>query len=576
MKNPISAFFSSAMVKHTDAVAEYTIDNIANSNLSADKKRWATDIFSLFWDLHSLTTSLQEGGEFPRTKGKFSPNCKGSLLVKNCNYIVLDDDGEEIILFQGNSSLGWIYFKRQNLVIKKLKSAAAPEISRFIDFYNGEAANIFSSSDAAFFKGYSLGYDRPYHYFYDHLSGLYEAMRSSAANLVDKNFFTVSGSNFLPVAEVFGINITEFFSETELNNNIIACRGFLVRIVRAANQSYDNYNFRRFLLSHPAVQNNLDVHRDVKYKIWFGLCSEKRSWYQYRDAIVEVAKFFKRRNEKVLFVFDGITLPSNFSEGMFNEPALKENNILESLREDLPDNICIKSMIKTTALEKIKSAADVDFFFCNRATDSMYPAKISCKPGIAFGANAMPIGGHTHIRTTMVPKDWVKDVSHGDDITKISFHIDPQKVLGLFLETFARAVENRMHIKPYLSCEGLFFLRWENNGFVYKAECRDQYALIAFQKDYILSRLGKESIPLRMGEYYTLHFKCEYEASLDVKFIYFVRRIDGVEERRFARPSGYIDLFGNDYSLIYGFKVAVKGAGDFCFYDIELVRVGQE
>jgi len=562
-------------------VGQYVVDKMEFGDLLSHIPRWVKDVFSLFWDLHALGAVLSElkaqGQFFLSIEGSsVNARCVGSAFLSGVNYLFFRAESDSFIFSQGNSALAWVYHFESGFLYKKLPQDFSGELGRVLGWCaeNG-VDDAFFNREAARFDGFYLGHPRPFHYFYDHLSAFYELNSYYPGLLRDLDFYGQAEDCFINVSHLVGGGVVcKKVEPALLNKYLFNAGGFIFRVVRGANQSFDNYGFRRFILNYveEKVSGDEALSRqlsslDGEVVIWFGVCAEKRSWYQQKEAFQSILDKLCLQGRSVTLLFDGLTAPEGKAECDFSRGESSDYEYVGSLAESLNFDGKYINMAGLSAWKKVAFANKVTAFLANCATDSMYPAKISCKSGVGFSASIMRTSQHTHVRTLKIPKSWVfDDLAEGLNEAKVSFNIDPERVSNLFCSLLEAVKPSVLKVKSK-SCLGS-----EGEGYKFLISSND---LLSFPVDVNcfsesgLAAVG--SVLLLEDQKLDLRVEVEGQLGVDVWLECVEKLMSGVSRKRVFRIDRYYTIDGVETKSLSSFKLSARGRGEFLFFGVSAV-----
>lgn len=143
---------------------------------------------------------------------------------------------------------------------------------------------------------------------------------------------------------------------------------------------------------------------------WVGIATEKRSWLEQVEGIVNIISKLKGRFNNILILIDGRTFPLHPSKIDYNA-KIKDDDVFERIRA-ASDGVDFYSLIGKTPLEKLAFARKINLFFSSFATDSMYPSALSEKLGVVYVAPSIGEQRKLHVHHSIieVPSDKVTEI----------------------------------------------------------------------------------------------------------------------------------------------------------------------
>ena len=547
------------------------IDSLSSEPLV--RREWVKLVFGLFWssfDYAELLKTVKVTGilRIGFAESDISAICCSSLSIGAGHYLIFYSGCGYFVFYQGNNTLGWVNDVSRSVVYKRLPGGCSSDILRlanYLDRRPGLVTKLFCSRSSTF-RGFYFGHPRPFHFFADHLSGLYELLGVQRNLLSFQKLYVMSQGCFLPPDELFDLQCNmEPITTSELNENLLADSGFVVRLTRGWHQAYDNFNLRRKIVAYCDVKCLEPRLLRNKYylKIWVGLCTEKRVWYQQLECLAAILGSSELVGKKVLLIIDGMT--AKLGEAVDVAASSKQLSFVgEFLSRHTVCSYELVSIAGRHACTKISYANQVDFFLANAATDSIYPSKFACRPGVVYSSNAMSTIQHPHVRAIRVPSSWVVDSAQGaKNVSEVSFNICPDKVSGLFL-SFTKGLEDSISSLTLLSSgRGLRYLGREHGGDVYFVSEIADY--ISFSFDPLLLDVSSSGLPC--SNYADLYVHLETEPTVEAR----VECITGEVSPRAVPFRDGRNLVFKNISQASKFRLQVRGQGRLCFYGASLL-----
>ncbi|MGD1809756.1 tetratricopeptide repeat protein [Dapis sp. BLCC M126] len=265
------------------------------------------------------------------------------------------------------------------------------------------------------YSGLFVAQDRPYHYFYDYLYGVHILNTQGLINPTT-NIYTLKGSNFMSVSQMYGLNRDDYASDYKsINQKLLKNREFII----SSSVQYHKHHNKKILDDLDAIlvnsalhlcnpSDNLILDNLIKTAeacfplIWIGIAGEKRAWKELVEAVPQIINLIHQSFPKVGVVLDGRTFPLTPSKGNYNKKMTAvDKEIAKQVEEKLISEIKVFNLVGITAAEKLCFANIIDFFITHVATDSLFVSRICKKPGIVHeprlrgGQRSMHI--HHHI-----------------------------------------------------------------------------------------------------------------------------------------------------------------------------------
>jgi hypothetical protein len=162
--------------------------------------------------------------------------------------------------------------------------------------------------------------------------------------------------------------------------------------------------------------------------LWVGLCAEKRGWEGQEEGIASVAEQLQASRGSVALIADGMTRTVGQDRTAFRQAACgAEIAVLERIKDRLP-GVRIFDLIGAGSAEKIAFGSACGLFLAGGMTDSMWPAKLGARPGVAHTSTVADISSQSHPRTRHFPKSKVRDLPGREksNFTLVSYRIKPE------------------------------------------------------------------------------------------------------------------------------------------------------
>lgn len=396
------------------------------SESRCDELRGAFDALkSPFWAINAIQSIERENAlRLPGLSGNQNVFCRFSHSVDDYNYLCFSNDNDVYYLVQHCTNVCIIV--PENLTVIQLSAVSSwvdvslRKLSVVFDFIlNNERyfLQLIMGDCRGTFLGISLTQSRPYHYFYDYMTGLNCLLERTTSSYL-----------------VYGIEGFDFFDPSGLSpriryetvlqpdfNNLLLTGGYYVIMpcVQHYVSDYDRdlrlLSNKLLALSESLVEDRLMLDRtDYELVVWAGISIEKRSWIEQMEGFTHIFREINERYGKVAILVDGRTFPLHPRSGDFASKS-KEDALYARLRDDNPA-LSFFNLIGKTASEKIAYASVCDFFISNYATDSIYPSAVCGKPGVVFAAPSM--GGerrlHVHHKIVEIPSERVRAADEGN------------------------------------------------------------------------------------------------------------------------------------------------------------------
>jgi len=350
-----------------------------------------------------------------------------SFVVDDKNYIAFTN-GEDVFYIVQHSCNVCLFYPSKLLVIKL---SIDPWVYEVVESIPRLFQAVVSCIRPEFlnrnsnFLGLNLSHSRPYHYFYDYVHGL-----ARLTNICHKSFdtFSIKGFDFFNLDELSVVSNFSSFSEQNLNSYVAGNNGFLImptvqlvpsdEIIKVSNVPFESSNEKISLISELLSSSiiRFDEHAfplnfdNYDFVFWVGIATEKRSWLEQVEGIVNIINKLKGRFNNILILIDGRTFPLHPSKIDYNA-KIKDDDVFERIRA-ASDGVDFYSLIGKTPLEKLAFARKINLFFSSFATDSMYPSALSEKLGVVYVAPSIGEQRKLHVHHSIieVPSDKVTEI----------------------------------------------------------------------------------------------------------------------------------------------------------------------
>jgi|GEM_PF-2157989 len=382
--------------------------------------------------------------ELPSIFSDGTARCTGSFQVGVRNFIRFADKHESFYLIQHHKFFRAIYFPLRRLLVCPDEAGLGVEVAAGLDrevLRLLPRLSIHCERKESQFMGLAVSYPRPYHFFYDLLPVVF-SWWSSRPEIISRlpSVAQLTDGDFLSVKDFFSLACVEhkFSSFQQMNDFLVENDGFFLHPGYAKRRRVEFDELDEYLRAYALGQSEIGRELNIRKKtsdiiVWAGVCAEKRSWLEARDALKQLTLKLSTRYTSVSVVVDGLTATSS---KIFSESYENELSLLKDLVAEVPENIDIFNLVGATAVDKIAAAQNVDFFLTSFLTDSMYVARFGKKKGVAHGAKAAAYYDHIHTNSFFVPEYYITDLLSKSESNwaKISYSIDSDQVVDYCLE----------------------------------------------------------------------------------------------------------------------------------------------
>lgn len=378
---------------------------------------------------------------FDKIEGIEKFKCWSSrLILGQYNFLIFDGDGEFFCVIQRIRCVEMVWFPSEGVLYSEFSDGMHKlAVEKFIVRIMKERDRVGPLVPGSL-QGALVSFHRPYHYFYQVLSGL-ELM--SRLTLFERlpNFVSLSSGHFSSPARLYKVDIEEivFDIEDELNDFLVERNGFLLSCVCGSDSPFyrdvehrvvsDAENFK--LISDDLI--NLKNHALSGGKVlWLGLMAERRVWREQVEALSKIINCQFVMDPSTIFVIDGWTSPEAKSStiSVYEQVYLE---VMQSLLNSVPKDTRTLSLIGRPPREKIFAGLCSNFFLADMATSSMFISRFCKKHGVVHANPSMNYQGHEHFNVTTIPLEYVVE----DDVEnklKAGYSIASDVVVNIFFE----------------------------------------------------------------------------------------------------------------------------------------------
>lgn len=437
------------MANFLEIILPLSGDNDDDDDLSEGMKIKANEIhdivFSEDFTCNILNSAVEDGFLSLNVAGE-KYFCAQSFLLGLKNYLFFkSSSGSCFILEQRHKAVSEIIFPNERVVFKYDKNPS--QVEQLLSL--GDVRKILSEnsekSKGRGFGGVLVSYARPYHFFYDTLPAFisfYKQSSFSSELIRTSGLVCIKDKTFID-PNVFlesDVSIDWFENEADLNDvgKLYLKVGYPLKDFKYRREVEVDSSTRIIINSLQGREVSCEPRlNSLDFNLWIGVCTEKRSWHESKKGIQSVVDFFLSKYKKINLIVDGMTRPVGVERNDFlSEPRVKKevifsNSILMKYEND--SRVRATNLIGETACCKILVAQSVDFFITNFLTDSMYPARFACAPGIGHGSYKAKHTDHVHPKTIILKSKKKSDkriLSKSGNWARQSYSIDPSEVIA--------------------------------------------------------------------------------------------------------------------------------------------------
>lgn len=400
----------------------------------------------------NIFRQAQENGfiELPSMFSNRNAKCSFNIYSADKNFLrFVDQNGQRFYVVQNpRYFLHSVYLPDEQIIFSKISSK--PQIMQMLRAFQNNL-KIFDDIDSIEknhrFLGIINGYPRPYHYFRDKITTLL-FLRQFLTNIP---ILTLQDQAFLR-ADLIN-NTPEVMISGSLNTHLVQNQGFALDSGGSFSPSYRNNMdvaaasigtevYKKFEKSDLAALLN-----DCSPVIWFGICSQKRTWLNQNSVIAEIINSIVDTYPDALFVFDGLTATVGVDEVEFrNTVAAREVKDLEDIinRVNGSEKFKYLSLIGAHAEKKIFAGSKVDFFLSSALTDSIWTAHFNRKRGLAYLSTVANSDEHSHPKTYITPSSYVQDETHhAKNWSTVNYYLDSEYIRWSFINGLAQWMQQK-------------------------------------------------------------------------------------------------------------------------------------
>lgn len=325
--------------------------------------------------------------------------------------------------------------KSDNFYVQALKSYLS-------DFFCHLSNPNFNIESNAFFSGVIASFKRPFHYFYQVLSGLQALNECSSKFYSIKNFYCESAGRFINVPKVFGVDANESIHSDsfKLTSFLLDNKSFAISSVFDREKDYfagvekTVVNYVRKTFSSDSSNFFTADSNLSSVSILLAVMAEGRTWVEQVEGFLKIIQNLSKSYGNVNVFIDGLTSPEGVLD--FKHPDInKYLEVYDEISSRVPENVTLHNLIGVSALNKIKACLNLDYFLTDMATSSMFVSRFAKISGVGHCNSIMNYSMHRHFDIVRVPCEYVDDLEDGNQF-RISYSMDPIKVADFFLKNF--------------------------------------------------------------------------------------------------------------------------------------------
>lgn len=411
-----------------------------------------------FEDNYWLNVAATVVNEFPTLLKEAAVGQRPSLYAQHEHYIAKFSVAKLRVFtwFEGSTQGFWLIQHHKNLAIfipsdnvyvslyahdNDLHKIVVDELAEILKSSKSQKNESSLNKDAYLYASYS----RPYHYFYDVLPPLLKIAEDNEADHKIGVITHLNGS-FFPLGSFSNINEVNYSTCDEMNgalksNQVVALKATKDNFLQSDVSTYDDSIISQAcsIVKDKPLTFEID---ELDFALWFGACSEKRSWVEWEEALIACVDYILEQvpTRRIIVLVDGMTSPV-----YTNRKAYLKTLRSSALYNIRPLSMKLKrkgvfcyNLAGLKAHQKIYLAQKVDFFVSGFLTDSIYVSRFGKVEGIGHGATVANPGQHHNPRCYFIPKTYVRDIPGDDNWAKISYSISIDNFVNFFSYIFHR------------------------------------------------------------------------------------------------------------------------------------------
>ena len=431
-----------------------------------------TDKFSRFSehaksiDFVVRLAQLRHSGRFPAIIANEDGVVLASRLVSAWNVLLVQEDEQRLLVFQGVTSCDAVFIPGLNTLIIICHITKQQVLQCLRDL--GGGPEFFKIDKPRSFIGYLVGHSRPYHSNYDSLLAL-QHIREEGELLPEDALYSKSDEAFIDLGS--GLELVQkhqYKNKDSLNKMTKARDGYLLKLgfwfwcnqkpdIRSLELAgHVDQSLRQFASTHSdlATSGALDFMEECQPLLWIGITGQKRFWLEQVEGTVEILNTLYEYYPKLGVIFDGWTPPLTKSSYHRTE-ARKDYEIIYKIMKNLAfrKHGRFGIIAGLPMLEKIRVGMSVDLFMANYTTGSVNIARICQKPGVGHMSRKMAKhkSQHIHYRTREIDPLLVQDEGNSEELAGyINYSLPWQAIYNQLINILAE-----LNIEPSKPVEHL-------------------------------------------------------------------------------------------------------------------------
>lgn len=400
-------------------------------------------------DLVIEAASLRQESKFPSVFGSRPGLVLASRLVLNWNVLLIKEESQLILVFQGVTSCDAILLPGSEILL--LVCHLDPQRVADCVAILSRTPEFFSPTQRSRFGGYLIGHTRPYHCLYDGLLAL-EYIRQAGELRENDPVISKTDEAFLNLSSCLSLKQAHQQLDREAINHLCNEQNiYLLQLGFWFNTRGEHQQFRQLAeavdrpIRDAALQQSqineigaIEALNEFSPLIWIGITGQKRRWIEQVEGTAELLNTLYRFYPRLGIIFDGWTPPLACTD--YHRREIQNDNrviqkIIRRLNFKTRKNTFI--IVGLPMIDKVRIGLEADAFVANYTTGSLVIARICGKPGVGHMGRRMMASKHQHIhhKTQGIPAEYVSDISVASTPTGyVNYSIPWQAIYNELLE----------------------------------------------------------------------------------------------------------------------------------------------
>lgn len=300
-----------------------------------------------------------------------------------------------------------------------------------------------SYSNNQFRKGTALvvGHNHFAHHLWNELTGVQKLIDEGLIDNIDR---------FYVINQPLG-DLKSLFPE--IDENKLEYLDSDIDVVRVLKNNYFTIRVGGYFIKEKLTQrikrfarqnictSKLDLIQQVRNKhkvlVWISLRAKNRTLINQSSFFIRLIKELSKDKSKTGIIIDGFSLPfrlckqieDNFLNAVQNSIISKEQQIIEEISNELPEEIKVYNLVGTSLHESVLWADIIDCYFCHHGTIQHKIAWFASKPGIIHSNRKVlkvkPSQSYQvkegALKPIYIDRAWVEDIEISEAKKEIEF-----------------------------------------------------------------------------------------------------------------------------------------------------------